>query len=134
MKFVNVDYHQRCGASRVSYFRDTLRSLQIITQCILRYNPLKAFLLCTVAPWPLIGVFLVLSWRMPAMLLGAGVAFCTSLLAFALGMLAYCVRISGPPSVPVDTGWDSPAQGEDRPQLPAAGQPASTVQKLPRAA
>src|SRR5262249_16440596 len=32
--FVNVDYHPRRGRSHVRYFRDTLRSLQIILHCI----------------------------------------------------------------------------------------------------
>lgn len=44
VRFVNVPYKKREGRSHVHLLRDTFRSLQIIMQCILRYNPIKAFL------------------------------------------------------------------------------------------
>src|SRR5262245_33707160 len=48
VKFVNIDYLKRTGRSHVRYLRDTARSIQIILQCILRYNPIKAFLAASV--------------------------------------------------------------------------------------
>jgi glycosyltransferase involved in cell wall biosynthesis len=45
VKYVPVAYHKRIGKSHVRYVRDTLRSLQIIVESILYYNPLKLFLL-----------------------------------------------------------------------------------------
>jgi glycosyltransferase involved in cell wall biosynthesis len=44
--YVPIDYYKRVGrSSHVRYVRDTLRSLQIIVESILFYNPLKLFLL-----------------------------------------------------------------------------------------
>lgn len=47
--YLPIDYHKRVGSSKVRYFRDTLRSLQIITEVILAYNPIKFFLLLALA-------------------------------------------------------------------------------------
>jgi glycosyltransferase involved in cell wall biosynthesis len=43
--YIPIEYHKRKGASKVRYVRDTLRSIQIITEAIIYYNPLKLFLL-----------------------------------------------------------------------------------------
>lgn len=48
--YVPIEYHQRAGESKVRYVRDTLRSLQIITQVILAYNPIKFFMLLAIIP------------------------------------------------------------------------------------
>jgi glycosyltransferase involved in cell wall biosynthesis len=45
VKYIPIAYHKRVGKSHVRYLRDTLRSLQIIIENILYYNPLKLFLL-----------------------------------------------------------------------------------------
>lgn len=45
VKYVPIDYYQRVGKSHIRYWRDSLRSLQIIVENILYYNPLKLFLL-----------------------------------------------------------------------------------------
>jgi glycosyltransferase involved in cell wall biosynthesis len=45
VKYIPVDYYERVGGSHVRYYRDSLRSLQIIVENILYYNPLKLFLL-----------------------------------------------------------------------------------------
>lgn len=45
----DIPYHERTGQSKVRWVRDSLRSLQIITETILLYNPLKAFLLLALA-------------------------------------------------------------------------------------
>jgi polyisoprenyl-phosphate glycosyltransferase len=42
---VPIDYQCRQGHSKVNMLRDTLRALQIIVEAILRYNPIKIFLL-----------------------------------------------------------------------------------------
>jgi len=46
-----ISYEKRQGSSNVRYFRDTLRSLQIIVEAILRYNPIKVFLLLSLPFW-----------------------------------------------------------------------------------
>jgi glycosyltransferase involved in cell wall biosynthesis len=45
VKWVPIAYYKRKGKSHVRYWRDTLRSLQIIVENFLYYNPLKLFLL-----------------------------------------------------------------------------------------
>ncbi len=47
--YLPIGYHKRVGKSHVRYLRDTLRSLQIIVENILYYNPLKLFLLAATA-------------------------------------------------------------------------------------
>ncbi|MGE3315630.1 MAG: glycosyltransferase family 2 protein [Planctomycetaceae bacterium] len=91
VKFVDIDYERRQGKSHVRYFRDTLRSLQIITHCILRYNPLKAFLLLAAAPFAIAPLPLMAGGFSAGAVAGAAACFCTSVIVFALGMLAYCV-------------------------------------------
>lgn len=43
--FRPINYYQRSGASKVRYFRDTLRAAQILTMAILIFNPIKLFML-----------------------------------------------------------------------------------------
>lgn len=46
VKYIPIEYYARVGrTTHVRYWRDTLRSLQIIVESILYYNPLKLFLL-----------------------------------------------------------------------------------------
>ena len=56
---VPIDYQCRQGHSKVNHFRDTLRALQIIVEAILRYNPIKIFLLLAL-PFVLLGTAFVL--------------------------------------------------------------------------
>ena len=91
VKYFPIPYHKRKGASKVRYFRDTLRSAQIITEAIVLYNPLKIFLLLvlqvvlTGLVSYIIGMFYSI-WL--AVMLFVTVAFCT--LLFALG----CIVVS----------------------------------------
>jgi len=43
--YLPVAYHKRVGQSKVRLFRDSMRSLQIITTAIAQFNPLKLYLL-----------------------------------------------------------------------------------------
>ena len=43
--YIPIEYFKRVGGSHVRYWRDTLRTAQIIVENILYYNPLKLFLL-----------------------------------------------------------------------------------------
>jgi len=43
--FRPVPYFRRVGASKVRYFRDTLRAAQILTMAIVVFNPIKLFML-----------------------------------------------------------------------------------------
>jgi len=43
IRYIPIDYFEREGKSKVNHFKDSLRSLQIIVQSILYYNPLKIY-------------------------------------------------------------------------------------------
>jgi glycosyltransferase involved in cell wall biosynthesis len=104
VKFVPIEYHKRVGRSHVRYFRDTLRSLQIITHCILKYNPLKLFVLLSLLPLLALPVLIPLVLLNPTLALILGCGLGTSLLVFSLGMVAYCIRSSAADSMSIDAG------------------------------
>jgi polyisoprenyl-phosphate glycosyltransferase len=56
--YVPITYFKRLGASHVRYWRDSLRTMQIIVENILYHNPLKLFLLAVNAQL-LLGAFAV---------------------------------------------------------------------------
>lgn len=45
VKYIPIEYHERVGNSKVRLFKDSLLTLQYITQSIIYYSPLKIFLL-----------------------------------------------------------------------------------------
>lgn len=45
VKYYPIPYFARRGKSKVRYFRDTLRTGQVLTETIMLYNPIKLFLL-----------------------------------------------------------------------------------------
>jgi glycosyltransferase involved in cell wall biosynthesis len=103
VKFVKINYLKRAGKSHVRYLRDTARSLQIILQCMLRYNPIKAFLAVGLfALLPML-LFTVLAFAWPIMLLGSAMFSCVFLLTISMGMLAYAVGRQPSPGA-VDAG------------------------------
>jgi len=75
---VPIDYECRQGLSKVNHFRDTLRALQIIVEAILRYNPIKIFLLLAL-PFVLLGIVLFLG----ALAFGSWPAACCACVAWA---------------------------------------------------
>lgn len=83
VSYLPIAYDKRVGHSKVKMFRDTLRTLQYIVECIVRYNPLKLFFamgciafVAGAASYPWAGV------------LGLLVGFCTAVVVFALGCIA----------------------------------------------
>jgi hypothetical protein len=90
LHYVPVEYHPRVGRSKVRYFRDTLRALQIVIQAILYYNPIKVFLL-SASPFAIASaVLLMLSIALRSYNLGlmALVAVCAAGLIVSHGFLA----------------------------------------------
>jgi glycosyltransferase involved in cell wall biosynthesis len=105
IKFVPISYVDRIGKSHVNYYRDTLRSLQIITHAILKYNPIKAFLpisfillVLLIITAPLALAAAMLGHPLLALWLGitGTLSFMTSLLVFALGLVATAVFVAHP--------------------------------------
>lgn len=92
--YLPVDYTARIGRSHVQMWRDSLRTLQFVTQAIVYYNPIKIFLLmsllCLCGAAISIGVGIVFHLASGFMMaVGAIVA---ALLIFALGLLAELLR------------------------------------------
>lgn len=91
--FVPIEYHSRVGTSKVRYLRDSLRTLQLMLETIVYYNPIKANLLLMVLP--LVGSFFFLGL---ALFRGDFLSlilfiflFCWSLLLLALGFILFAV-------------------------------------------
>ncbi len=90
--YLPINYQKRSGKSKVKYVRDTLRSLQIIVQAIVSYNPLKAFLMCGIMVF-IVGIIcalLSLWFPLQAVLLFA--AFSTAMLICSVGLIAVQLR------------------------------------------
>jgi len=92
--FLPIDYRQRVGKSKVRFFVDALRTAQLIVQAILRYNPIKLFLLLAAPPaLAALGIFwIALLWRSSELTVAASILASTSLLVLALGFLADLLR------------------------------------------
>lgn len=50
VKYVPIQYRPRIGKSHIRFFRDTLRSMQILIHAMLKYNPIKAFFSVMILP------------------------------------------------------------------------------------
>ena len=101
VKYVPIGYYPRTGASHVRIVRDTLRSLQILVEAIVRYNPLKGFITLTIPVAALALIALALAalavcLQQPglAVLLGLVfiLGFIASFLLLGMGMLACAVQ------------------------------------------
>lgn len=98
VKYVPIDYAPRKGTSKIRIVRDTLRAAQAIVTSIVLYNPLKAFLLLTIACWAPSIAFAIAAVATGggAWALLAGEAFLAGIVVCALGLLA--VRTGGRPA------------------------------------
>ena len=81
--YLPIAYDKRVGHSKVRLARDTLRTLQYITECIVRYNPIKLFVVLAgvtfvagAASYPWTGVF------------GLLFGFCAAMVVFSIGCIA----------------------------------------------
>jgi glycosyltransferase involved in cell wall biosynthesis len=101
VKYIPIDYFKRKGASHIRYWRDTLRSMQIIVENILYYNPLKLFLLITNALFVLavlagVALFVPVVPESTHVLLSVTTAlsFVSAIVVGAIGLAADLVRQS----------------------------------------
>jgi glycosyltransferase involved in cell wall biosynthesis len=91
VRFEPIDYLSRVGSSKVRYFRDTLRTLQLMFETIVYYNPVKAGIVLMLFPF-FIGC---LAWLIALFSLSAAwfffgaVMFCFSLTFLGLGFLLF---------------------------------------------
>ncbi len=56
--YLPISYSKRSGRSKVRHLKDTLRALQIMTEIIISYNPIKLFILFAMIPLILTIIFL----------------------------------------------------------------------------
>jgi polyisoprenyl-phosphate glycosyltransferase len=92
--FVPISYEKRIGRTKVKLFRDALRTMQYIVQTILYFNPLKIFILMSIACLFLgvLGVLVtVASGVKMGYFIGLG-AIISSIIVFSIGLLAEQLR------------------------------------------
>lgn len=96
-RFVPVEYRHRSGESKINYFRDTLRALQIMLEIGIHYNPVKLVLpLCAL---PLAGAAgfagAYFATGTPLWFTSALLSFYMFLLIFGIGMILLQIKVSG---------------------------------------
>lgn len=91
--YVPIEYHKRTGKSKVKYVRDTLRAAQLIVESIVIYNPIKLFLLASLAVVAVGLVSLIIGLAGASWI--ASVVFFTGIAAiaiFSLGLVATLLK------------------------------------------
>lgn len=90
--YIPIEYHKRKGSSKVRYMRDTLRSIQIITEAIIYYNPLKLFLLCALGILAAGLVSIVVSFISPFFALLFFLTISLMITTLSLGFIAVLLK------------------------------------------
>jgi hypothetical protein len=85
--WVPVPYLKRKGVSKVSYWRDSLKALQIVASITARLNPIKLFLLGAVANALVLLPVVLLAAPAGGALVPSTIVLETSALMVALGMV-----------------------------------------------
>ncbi|MCG2725346.1 MAG: glycosyltransferase family 2 protein [Elusimicrobia bacterium] len=95
--FVPIQYRHRSGVSKINYFRDTLRALQILLEIGIHFNPMKLILPMCAVPFSMAVVFVLIYlfnheglWFISSLL-----SFFMSMAIFGIGMILLQIKISG---------------------------------------
>ncbi len=86
--YLPIDYRKRIGHSKVRIFRDSLRTLQYITESVVYFNPIKLFLLLSLIVF-IVGTSTAWWVHSPTLFV---MIFCIAMLIFAMGLLAQSQR------------------------------------------
>jgi hypothetical protein len=92
--YIDIDYKERIGRSKVNLFRDSIRTLQYVLEACTYYNPLKIFVLLAMMCMALALVSLIggiILQLVSAFVLGVG-AILLSILVVAMGLLAVLLK------------------------------------------
>ncbi|MBH5369952.1 glycosyltransferase family 2 protein [Bradyrhizobium glycinis] len=92
--YIDIDYKERIGRSKVNLFRDSIRTLQYVLEACTYYNPLKIFVLLAMMCMALALVSLiggVILQLLSAFVLGVG-AILLGILVVAMGLLAVLLK------------------------------------------
>ena len=98
VKYIPIEYNKRIGKTKVKHFRDSLRTLQYITEAILYYNPIKIFIAYTVcllvASGIIFGIHLLTS-SFTLLVISLGLFF-ISFIILSFGFLAIQIKQISP--------------------------------------
>jgi polyisoprenyl-phosphate glycosyltransferase len=96
VEYVPIEYRKRIGHSKVRIIRDSLRTLQFVTEVIVTYNPLKLFLLITLVLLGLAVVAFAASvyWNVLILAVIGLLSFFTAFIMFGLGLIAFRLKRS----------------------------------------
>ena len=94
VRYIPIEYHKREGKSKVKYFRDTLRSTQIIVEAIVFYNPLKIFLLCAGVVFIAGLLSILISFFAPLLGLLIFLTIALSVLVLSIGFVAVFLKFT----------------------------------------
>jgi len=106
VKYLPIDYFSRSGKSKVKMGIDSLRMLQILTQAVLFYNPLKLFLpFCVLSLVVGLVVLLIASYfgLGTAGFYFFGISILVAILLGAIGFLAEAIRLGKPSNLKAQT-------------------------------
>ncbi len=89
-----ISYDKRAGKSKVRHLKDTLRALQIMSEIIASYNPIKLFILLALVPFALSILFLIIGIFFQHTLITVLVlpSFFFALLLMSIGFVATAFR------------------------------------------
>jgi glycosyltransferase involved in cell wall biosynthesis len=92
--YLTIPYHQRTGKSKVRLFRDSLRTLQYIVEAIVYYNPLKLFLICSLACVALAVACLpfAIIFHIATLFMFSAGTMLVAILIFSIGLLAILLK------------------------------------------
>ena len=94
--FEPIDYLSRVGSSKVRYFRDTLRTLQLMAETIVYYNPLKAGIILMLFPFwiGIVSLFVSVYIFDALWFFFACIMLCCSLAFLGLGFVLFLITHS----------------------------------------
>jgi len=95
VKFVPISYLSRKGKSKVNYIRDTLRTLQVLTEIITFYNPLKLIIII-ISPLTILSILWLILWFITKNFsygIYFNITFVSSTLIFTIGLLMDLIRM-----------------------------------------
>jgi hypothetical protein len=94
VSYVPIDYFERVGKTKVRLFRDSINTLQFVSEAAIYYNPLRIFLGVSLIllSFGIILIALNLYAQREGVLLAIIALFVTSILVFALGLIAVLLK------------------------------------------
>jgi len=94
VKYLPIQYLPRKGDSKIKLFRDTLRAGQVIIEAVVKYNPIKFYLLLVLGVLfiSLINFVLYAIWRLGEFWISGVAGLFFGVLIFAIGLFATMFR------------------------------------------